>query len=94
VLALTLSQAKTIAVLVAVALVIGALASAWLMKTVAQKAVTVVILVLLAALIWSQRSALQECADRVRAEVRAGRTQIDTTCTFVGWDVPISTSRS
>jgi hypothetical protein len=94
VLALTLGQAKTIAVLVTLLLVALAIGSAWLMKTVAQKAAVAAILVLLAALVWSQRSSLQQCADKVKAEVRAGGTQVDTTCTFIGRDVKISTSRS
>lgn len=93
-LALTLGQAKTIAVAVAVVLVALAVVSAWLMKTVAQKAAFAAILVLLAALVWSQRSSLQECADKVRAEVSANRTEVDTTCTFIGRDVTISTKRS
>lgn len=89
--ALTLGQAKTIAVLVALVLVAMAIGSAWVMKTVAQKVAVGAILILLAALVWSQRSSLQECADKVRAEVRAGGTQVDTTCTFIGRDVTIST---
>lgn len=93
-LALTLGQAKTIAVVVALVLLAGAVASAWVMKTIAQKAAVGAILALLALLVWSQRSSLQECADKVRAEVQAGRTQIDTSCTFLGRDVPISTNRS
>src|SRR5690606_27836959 len=68
VLAWTLGQAKTIALVAAVILVALAVVSAWVMKTVAQKAALAVILGLLALLVWTQRSALQECADKVRAE--------------------------
>ena len=93
VLALTLGQAKTIAVIVALLLLGLALLSAWVMKTLAQKAALAVILSLLAVLVWSQRAALQECADKVRAEARTDVRQVDTTCSFVGRDVTISTVR-
>lgn len=86
VLALTLGQAKTIAVLVLLVLVAGAVASAWLMKTVMQKLAMVVILGLLAVLVWTQRASLQDCADRVRAAGFAG----DTTCSILGRDVEIT----
>ena len=71
VLALTLDQAKTIAVVVAAVLVALALLSAWIMKTIVQKVALVVILGLLAFAVWTQRTSLDECADKVRAEARA-----------------------
>ena len=89
-LALTLGQAKTIAVLVVIVLVAMALAAAWLMKTVAQKAALAVILGLLALLVWTQRTSLEECADKVRE----GGIQVDTTCDFFGREVRVSTNRS
>lgn len=89
-LALTLGQAKTIAVLIVVVLVALAIGSAWLMKTIAQKAALAVILGLLALLVWSQRTSLEECADKVRE----GGVQVDTTCSFFGRDINISTNRS
>jgi hypothetical protein len=90
VLALTLGQAKTIGILVVVVLVALAVLSAWVMKTVAQKAALAAILVLLALLVWTQRSSLDECAGKVRA----GGAQVDTTCSFFGSDIKISTQRS
>ena len=93
VLALTLGQAKTIAVVAALVLLGLAVVSAWLMRTVAQKAAVAVILGLLAVVVWSQRTALQECADKVRAEASADISQVDTTCSFLGRDVTISTAR-
>lgn len=92
-LALTLGQAKTIALVAATALVVLAGVSAWVMKTVAQKLAVAVILGLLAVLVWSQRAALQECADKVRDAADGGVTQVDTTCSFFGRDVTISTAR-
>ena len=89
-LALSLGQAKTIAILIVIVLVALAVGSAWLMKTVAQKAAVAVILVLLALLVWSQRASLDECADKVRE----GGVRVDTTCSFFGRDINISTNSS
>ena len=89
-LALSLGQAKTIAILIVIVLVALAVGSAWLMKTVAQKAAMAVILVLLALLVWSQRASLDECADKVRE----GGVRVDTTCSFFGRDINISTNSS
>ena len=90
VLAVSLSQAKTIAVVVAVALVVAALAWAWLMKTIVQKVVGLVILLGLAGLVWWQRAELESCADDVRANAVAGG---DTTCSLFGQDVTIPNAR-
>ncbi len=89
-LALSLGQAKTIAILVVIALVVMAVVSAWVMKEISQKIALVVILGLLALLVWTQRSSLDECADKVRE----GGVRGDTTCSFFGRDVQISTNRS
>jgi membrane protein implicated in regulation of membrane protease activity len=89
VLALTLEQAKTIAILIVVALVAIAIGAAWLMKTVAQKVALVAIIGLLAVLVWSQRTSLDECADKVRE----GGVRVDTTCSFFGRDINISANR-
>jgi protein-S-isoprenylcysteine O-methyltransferase Ste14 len=92
-LALTLGQAKTVAVLVVIVLVGFAIASAWLMKTVMQKVALVVILGLLALLVWTQRSSLQECSDKVKAAGTAiNQPDVDTTCTFFGRDIQIKRS--
>lgn len=89
-LALTLGQAKTIAVLVVLALVGLAVFSAWVMKEVVQKVTLVVILGLLALLVWTQRSSLQECADKVKAAgTEINNPDVDTTCSFLGRDIEI-----
>ena len=89
-LALTLGQAKTFAVLVVVVLVVLALASAWLMKELMQKVALVVILGLLALLVWTQRASLQECADKVRAAgASLAGSDVDTTCSFLGRNIEI-----
>lgn len=92
-LALTLGQAKSIAAVAALVLIGLAVVSAWLMKTLAQKAALAVILGLLAVVVWTQRSSLQECADKVRAEAETDSALVDTTCSFLGRDVTISTAR-
>ena len=89
-LALTLGQAKTIAILVVVVLIGLAVASAWLMKEVMQKVALVLILGLLALLVWTQRTSLQECSDKVRAAgVNVNDPDVDTTCSFFGRDIEI-----
>lgn len=89
-LALTLGQAKTIAVLVVIVLIGLALAAAWIMKEVMQKVALVVILGLLALLVWTQRASLNECADKVRAAgVNINDPNVDTTCSFLGRDIEI-----
>ncbi len=89
-LALTLGQAKTIAILVVVVLIGLAVASAWLMKEVIQKVALVLILGLLALLVWSQRASLQECSEKVRAAgVDINDPDVDTTCSFLGRDIEI-----
>ena len=89
-LALTLGQAKTIAALVVVVLIGLAIASAWIMKEVMQKVALVVILGLLALLVWTQRTSLQECSDKVRAAgVNVNDPDVDTTCSFFGRDIEI-----
>ncbi len=88
-LALSLGQAKTVAVIIVIVLIALAIGSAWLMKTIAQKAAMAVIMMLLALLVWSQRASLDECADKVRA----GGVSVDETCSFFGRDIKISTNR-
>ena len=92
---MTLDEAKTIAAVAVVVLIGLALVSAWLMKEVMQKIALFVILGLLALLVWTQRASLQECADKVRVVGSAvNEPGIDTTCTFLGQDIEITTSRS
>ena len=94
-LALTLDQAKTIAVAVVVLLLVFAVISAWLMKEVVQKVMLASILGLLALLVWTQRASLDDCSQRVRDQVEEQGTRgVDTTCSFFGQDITISTSRN
>lgn len=68
--------------------VLLALVAVWVVKQVVTKVLTVVILLAIAALVWSQRAELVDCADHVRVTVEQGLAP-DTTCTFFGRDVTI-----
>ena len=75
--------------LIAIAVVIVlALLAAWIVKAVLGKLVVIGLLGALAAVVWSQRTSLVECADRVGATLQAGAVD-DTTCTFLGRDVTV-----
>lgn len=90
-LALSLQAARNGAIIAVLVLVALAVASAWLMRSIAQKAALVVVLGLLAVLVWTQRTSLDDCAKRVRTD-RAAGTATDTTCTFLGQDITIKSS--
>lgn len=90
VIAISLGQAKALALVIVLVLVAGAVVSAWVMKEITQKVVAIVIIGLVALLVWTQRSALDECADKVRE----GGIRGDTTCSFFGQDVRVSTNRT
>ena len=84
--ALTLESAKNIGIAVAVALVALMLVMVFVIKNVTAKLITVVIVGGLAFLVWTQRSSLQDCADRVRARADAS----DDECKFLGSHVKVS----
>lgn len=96
-LAITLETAKNIAIVGAAVFLVGGVLAVWLMKTVVQKAAVAGVLVLLAFAVWSQRTSLQECADKVQENVRldgTSSTLLDTDCSFFGVTVTISDPRS
>ena len=72
--ALTLEAARNGAIIAVVVFVGVAIASAWLMKSIAQKVAVVVVFGLLAVLVWSQWASLDDCAKRVEADHAAGAT--------------------
>lgn len=67
-----------------VVLAVGAVLAAWLASKIIQKVVFVVVLVALGFAVWTQRDALEDCADRVDAADEGSAT-----CTFFGRDVTI-----
>lgn len=96
-LAVTLDQATTIGVVATTALVVGAIASFWVMKGIVQKVAGFVLLGLLAFAVWTQRGALQDCADKVRASYERSGTSVtvnDTECSFFGLSINIADPRS
>jgi uncharacterized membrane protein YfcA len=96
VLAVTLESAKTIAVAVVVIFIAGAFLAAWIMKTIVQKVATVLVLALLAFAVSSQRTSLQECADRVQDNIEKDRMTItvtETDCSFFGTTITVKDPR-
>lgn len=87
VLGLSLDQATTIASVVMIAFVVLGLVSAWLLKTIVQKVVVLVVLLGLAAVTWFQRDSLQDCADQARARAEARDIRGELTCSLLGQDV-------
>lgn len=95
-LALTLDDAKTIALVTATALVVGAVVSFWVMKSLVQKLAVAAVLGVLAFAVWTQRVSLQECADKVEDNFELAGTDVvvtDTECSFFGVTVTISDPR-
>jgi uncharacterized membrane protein YfcA len=97
VLALTIDQATTIAVVATTALVVGSIAVFWIMKSFVQRIFAALLLLLLAFAVWTQRGALEDCADKVRSSYeRAGASVSidDTECSFFGFSIDIADPRS
>ena len=96
-LALTLDDAKTIAIVAATALAVGAVVSFWVMKSLVQKLAAAVLLGVLAFAVWTQRVSLQDCADKVQDNFELAGTDVvvtDTECSFFGITVTISDPRA
>ena len=86
-LALTVETAKTVAIVVVVGLIVAAVLSAWLVKSVVAKVVTIVVLAGLALGVWTQRANLQDCADQAQSRLDNGQASV--ACTFFGYDVTL-----
>lgn len=94
--ALSLSDAKNIGIAVAAVFAVGSLASAWIMKTIIQKVAVAAVLAVLAFAVWTQRTSLQDCADKVINNYEldgVNPTLVDTDCSFFGTTVTISDPR-
>ncbi|MEL6891187.1 MAG: hypothetical protein AAFP84_06305 [Actinomycetota bacterium] len=94
---LSLDAAKNIAIVVVVVFVLGGVAAAWVMKTIVQKLVVAGLLAVLAFAVWSQRTSLQDCADKVKQNIALDGTNptfLDTDCSFFGTTVTISDPRT
>jgi hypothetical protein len=97
VLAITLSEAKNIAIGLVVIFILGAIGAAWIMKTIMQKVAVALVLAILAFAVWTQRASLQDCADKVTDAYEfdgVNPTIIDTDCSFFGTTITISDPRN
>lgn len=96
-LAITLDEARNIAVGLVVVFAVGAIAAAWIMKTIVQKIAVAAVLAILAFAVWTQRASLQDCADKVIDAYEfdgVSSTLIDTDCSFFGTTITISDPRN
>ncbi len=100
-LAISLDTAKNLAIGGTAAFLVASVASAWIMKTIIQKLAVAVLLALLAFGVWSQRDALQHCANDVKTdfeEARANPDQnvadIETECKFFGTTITVKDPRN
>ncbi len=87
--ALTFENARDWALAIVTGAVVLAFVLAWLVKQVVAKLLTVALLAGLAGAVWTQRTSVQDCAQRVRTTLQAGADD-DTTCTFFGRQVTVS----
>jgi uncharacterized membrane protein YqjE len=86
--AMTLESAKNIGIAVAVGLVALMVLLAIVVKNVTAKIISLVLVGGLAFGVWTQRTSLQDCADKVQERGLAGDTS-DVTCTFLGSDISV-----
>ena len=95
-LAITLDEARNIAVGLVAIFAVGAIAAVWIMKTIVQKIAVAAVLAVLAFAVWTQRASLQDCADKVVDAYEfdgVNPTIIDTDCSFFGTTITISDPR-
>ena len=86
--AMTLESAMNIGIAVAVGLVALMVIVAIVVKNVTAKIIGIVLIGGLAFGVWTQRSSLQDCADKVKARGVVGDTS-DVTCTFLGNEINV-----
>jgi len=89
VVALSVESAKSIAIVAAIALLAFAVISAWVIKNVTMKIISIVLLLGLGLGVWTQRTNLQDCADRAKAKVDAGIDKGSITCEFFGSEISV-----
>ena len=86
--ALDTNDAKTIGTIVTVVFIALGVLSAWLMKTIVQKVILVVVLGGLAVFVYSQRTSLDQCVDDITVAISDADRQ-SATCSFVGFEVEL-----
>lgn len=96
-LAISLSEAKTIALGLVAVFVVAAVLAIWIIKSIFQKLLAVAILAVFGFAVWTQRASLQDCADKVIDAYEfdgVSPTLIDTECSFFGTTITISDPRT
>ena len=74
---LDFDQAKNLALVAAVACVIGAVAAIWILQSIVQKVLVGLLLLLLGFAAWSQRESLQDCAAKVQTSIEIVTSELD-----------------
>ncbi len=89
--ALTVDTAKNIAIGAAGVFVVLSLLSAWVIKNVVMKIISIALMVGLAAGAYTQRSNLQSCAAKAQSAVQSTNPGSVSTvkCTFFGHEVSL-----
>jgi hypothetical protein len=87
--AMTFETAKNVGIAVVVGLVALMLMLFMVVKNVTAKVITLVLVGGLAFGVWTQRSALQDCASKVKDRAALGDTS-DVVCSFAGSDITIN----
>lgn len=89
VLALTVESAKNVGLLVLAGVLVVGILAVKLMRSVTQKAISLLLTAGIVLGVWTQRANLSDCADQVKSQAAAG-TVPSTTCTFFGTQVELS----
>jgi hypothetical protein len=86
--AMTVESAKNIGIAVAGGALVVMVVMAWLIKNVVTKVMSVVILGGLAFGVWTQRSSLETCANKVKDRALVGGVN-EISCSFLGSDIKV-----
>jgi hypothetical protein len=89
VMALTSNSVLPLSAIVAVALLAVGLVIAFVVKAVVMKVLGLVVTVVLALALWSQRAELNSCADKITAGVQDISQAGDISCHFFGRDIDV-----
>jgi beta-lactamase regulating signal transducer with metallopeptidase domain len=92
--AMTVETAQTIAIVIVLVLVVLAVVAAKIMASITQKVIGVVVLAGLAALVWSQRTSISDCADTLKEQAATASASKDlpesAACTFFGYELEVT----
>ena len=88
VLALTTDNIKLIALIAIGAFLVIGVVSSLVVKAIAGRVIALLVMVLLAALVWTQRASISDCSKKAKANFSAGQPG-KTTCRFFGVNVDV-----